>query len=137
MAVIDSDFSYKNCCNDESGKLKIDVCKTMSLKFLSRFVSIGLREICSEHLFKKSLLLLSKHSKVHLVNWKGVKIKIPFKTCHLSLMLTFSRYWMAVTVVRLMESLWKMDIRGSLTTKNMVSGLQRNIQLFSNIHCPF
>ena len=35
-------------------------------------------------------------------------------------MLTLSRYWMAVTVVKLMESLWKMAFRGSLTTENMV-----------------
>ena len=31
MAVIDSDFSYKNCCNDESGKLNDDVMQKLVL----------------------------------------------------------------------------------------------------------
>ena len=32
MAVIDSDFSYKNCCNDERGKLNVDDMKNPVFK---------------------------------------------------------------------------------------------------------
>ena len=37
MAVIDSDFSYKNCCNDESGKLNDDARQKLVLNISLMF----------------------------------------------------------------------------------------------------